>query len=146
MPHDVAGLEVSVKEKTRFRFQQERREPLEIVLKGLLVEVDGHEFQEVVLEVIQVPPDRLLVEPAARITDREVHVAGGADLETGQVFEYLPVHLDQPVRKPTLFATNCLQFVEQGLVSQVLLEVDTLIQVLGIDFRNRKAVAAEVPR
>ena len=88
------------------RFQEERREPLEIIFEGLLVEVDRHEFEEVILEVVQVPPDGLRVEPAPGVTDREVQVRRRGDLETGQVVEHLPIHRHQPVRKRSVLRSG----------------------------------------
>ena len=138
MPHDVAGLEVAVQEEMGIRFQKERREPLEIVFEVLFVEVDRHKLQEVVLEVVQVPPDGLRVEPAPGITDREVQVRRRGDLETGQVVEHLPVYRHHSIREsvPSSARAAATRSV-QGLVTQVLLQVDALFQVRGVDLGHR---------
>jgi hypothetical protein len=60
--HDVAGLEVTVEEVVRVGLEQEPGQRAEILLQPLLVEGDVGQLQEMVLEVVQVPADRLLVE------------------------------------------------------------------------------------
>jgi hypothetical protein len=61
--------------KSRYRkwrvsaLQQKGREAAKILLQPRLVEGDVRQLQEVVLEVVQVPEDRLPVEGGARVGD-----------------------------------------------------------------------------
>jgi len=49
---------------------------------ALFVEDDGNQFQKMVFEVVQVPPDRLGVEVAPRIAHFEVQIGCDNNLKT----------------------------------------------------------------
>src|SRR5215211_180748 len=69
---------------SRIGLQQITREPQKVVLQPLFVERDVRQLEEVVLEVVQIPEDRLQVERAARIRDRVIDDAATLDLEPWQ--------------------------------------------------------------
>ena len=60
-------------------------QPAEVVFQLLLIKGDASQLQKVVLEVVQVPGDRLAIEAAARITEFVIQIAAGFDLKAGQL-------------------------------------------------------------
>ena len=97
--HDVPGLEVPVHEVGGLLLEGECGEAPEVLLERALAEGDLREPEEVVLEVVQVPEDRALVEVRAGVGDAVVHGASPLDLKAGQAGESTgEVGLD-PVRK-----------------------------------------------
>src|SRR5437762_8897238 len=67
--HDVAGLEVAIKEKIAFGAEKKFGEALEIVFERLFVEWDAGEAEEIIFEIVQIPDDGLAIETAARVAD-----------------------------------------------------------------------------
>ena len=118
---------------------------MEVVFEELLVEVDVVEFEEEVLEIVEVPEDGLAVEGRARIGDGEVKVGAGL-LDGGEVGESLTVegeHLG--VESPTLPALVEQEAVER-LVAEVLLEVAHAVVADGVDLWHGNPFRQEMAR
>src|SRR5437016_9864078 len=91
--HDVAGLKVTIEEIIPGRTQKKFGEPAEIVLQRLLAEGKACEAQEVVLEIVEIPGNRLAVEASARIAQLIVQVASGLDLKARESGDDLAVSI-----------------------------------------------------
>src|SRR5713101_228379 len=79
--HDVAGLEVAVEKIIARRTEKKFGETSEIFLKGMFVEGDAGEAEEIVFEIVQVPGDGLAIETGIGIADAVIQIAAGFDLE-----------------------------------------------------------------
>ena len=141
--HDVAGLEVAVEEVASLGLEQELGEPLEVVLQRLLVERDLRQAQEVVLEVVEVPHHRLLVEAGPRVAHVVVQRPAGLDLEPRQDLDHLPVQVQRLGREPAVGAIR-REELEERRVAQILFQVDPLVEVLGVDLGHGQAALPEV--
>ncbi len=64
--------------------QQKLRQAAEIMLQRLLVEGNAGEPQKIVLEIVQVPRDRLAIEAGARIANLVIQIAACLDLKARQ--------------------------------------------------------------
>src|SRR6185437_13040462 len=82
--HDVARLKIAVEKEIVRRAEQELGEPPKITFQRLLVEGNSGQAQKVILEVIQVPGNRLPVEARARIADLVIQIAPRLNLEARQ--------------------------------------------------------------
>src|SRR5439155_10743046 len=80
--HDVARLEISIKEVITRGRQQEIGQALKVILHRLFVERNSSEPQKVVLEVIQIPSNGLAIEAVARIAGVVIEIAPCLDLES----------------------------------------------------------------
>ncbi len=142
--HDVARLKIAIEKIAPVGAQQEFRQPIEILLQRLFIEGDRGEAKEVILEVIQIPRNRLPVEAGARIADLVIQIPPGFYLEARQLLHYLAISLDH--RGSNLAAHTMLgeKLKERG-VSQVFLKVCASAEIFGVNLRHRKTVAAKVP-
>jgi len=86
---DIAGLEIPVKEVRSILLQQEFNKGIVVVLQVLLIEGNAGQFQEVVLEVTQVPLHALAVKAGSRIAKAVVESLSTQDLEFLQFGENL---------------------------------------------------------
>jgi hypothetical protein len=143
--HDVARLEVAIQEMRGVGAEQERGQPLEIVLEPLLVERHVGEFQEVVLEVVQVPQYRLEVERRPRIGQRIVDHPSTHDLEPGQCLHDAAVERHHGrgkwrvgVRFPRLD-----HGVEERRIAEILLQPDAGRFIDAVEFRHGQAGGEE---
>src|SRR5690242_10040141 len=82
--HHIARLEIAIEEVIVRCGQQKPGEAVEVVFERLLVEGNSGETEKVVLEVVQVPGNRLAIEARARVADLVVQVASGLNLEARQ--------------------------------------------------------------
>ena len=80
--------------------------PVEVIFQSLFVKTDLGQLQEIVLKIIQISADRLSVKTIPGITNRVVEIATRSNLELGEYFHYMLVHLDQTVRKPLPFSNS----------------------------------------
>ena len=123
--------------------QQKFREAAEIVLQFLLIKRNTCQPQEVVLEVIQVPGDRLPVEAAAWIADLVVQIASSLYLKARQHGHDLAIGLHH--RGSDLALRTVLgQELEERQVAQVFFQVSAVVQVFAINLGHRQAMLAEV--
>src|SRR5690606_3947870 len=108
--------------------EQEAGEPLEVSLEPRLVEGDLRELEEVVLEVVEIPEDRLAIERGPRIGDRVVDDPAADDLEARELLDHLPVDREHRGGEPTdrLFPGR-RECIEQRSVAEILLEVRTVL-------------------
>src|SRR5260370_3020497 len=79
--HDVAGLEVAVEKIIARSTEKKFGETSEVFLKGLFVERDAGEAEEIVFEIVQIPGNGLAVEAGIGIADAVIQIAAGFDLE-----------------------------------------------------------------
>ena len=93
-PHDVARLEIAIEKVVVRGAQQEFRQTAEIVFQRLFVERNAGQAKKVVLEIVQVPGDRLAIEAAARIAHLVIQIASRLDLKAGQHGDHLAIGLD----------------------------------------------------
>ena len=132
--HDVPRLEVPVQEVAAVGRQQEGGEALEVALQPPLVEGDLGQLEEVVLEVVQVPEDRLAIEGGARIGDRVVDRLPPQHLEARQLLHHAPVDGEHALREVRALAlAGRHQRVEEGRVAEVLFQVHPRRLVRAVD-------------
>ena len=79
--HDISSLEVAIHEIIGIGSEEVVGKGVEVVLKELLIKGYVEELEEVVLEVVEVPKDRLAIEIGTRVSKGEVEV--GAPLLNG---------------------------------------------------------------
>src|SRR5271165_414151 len=142
--HDVARLEIAIEKVVPVRAQQELCEAAKVVLQRLLVERDAGEAEKVILEIIQIPGDRLAVETAPRIADFVIQVACGLNLEAGKHAHDLAIRLDYFGLDGFAGAVLRKEFKERG-VAEILLDIRAVAQVLGVYLRHRETVPPKMP-
>jgi hypothetical protein len=140
---DVAGLEVAVEKIIARGAEEEFDEAGEVLFEGMFVEGDAGEAKEIVFEVVQIPGDGLAIEAGDGIADVVVEVAAGFDLKAGKDGDDFAVGLDHFGSDGCADAIFGEEF-EEGGVAEVFLEIRAVVQVLGVDFGDRQAVAAKV--
>src|SRR5262249_54954402 len=92
--HYVARLEIAIKKIIPRRAQQEPRKTSKIHLKRLLAEWNISQLEKVILEVIQVPGDRLPIKTRSRITDLVIQITPGLHLESRQFIHYFAIRFN----------------------------------------------------
>jgi hypothetical protein len=143
--HDVAGLKVAVEEKIAIGAEKKFGEAFEIVFERLFVEWNAGEAKEIVFEIAEVPDDGLAVEAGAGITDGVVEIAAGFNLEFRKGFDNFAINVDDGRRDDGGVAMLRQKFKEGG-VAEIFFKISALIERVAVDFRNGKAVTAEVAR
>src|SRR5260370_24041039 len=98
---DVAGLEIAVEEIVAVGAQQEICKALEVVFQSLLVERNSSQPQKVILEIIQIPGDRLAVEAAAWVAHLIIQNPSSLAPKPPQHAPHPPLHL-HPLRSDVL--------------------------------------------
>src|SRR6185437_10139178 len=111
----------------------------EVLLKRLLVERDSGKTQKVVLEVVQVPRDRLPIETGAGIANFVIQIPTGFNLEARKNGEGLAISIDYGGGDVVAMAVLRQKPKERG-VAKVLLEISVVGEIIGVDLGNRKAV------
>ncbi len=123
--HHVAALEVAVEEVRGVGLEEEVDQPLGVALEAVLVERDLRELQEVILEVVEVPPHRRPVERRARVGERVVDDAAALHLEARELGQHPPI--DGQHRRGEVAAlgrARVRQRAEERQIAEVLDEVD----------------------
>ena len=125
--------------------QQKLRQAAEILLQRLFVERDAGQAQKIILEIIQIPGDRLAIETRSRIADLVIQIPARLHLKTRQrghrfAVRFLGLRIDH--RASAVLPEK----LEERGVAQVLFEVSALAQILPINLRNRQSVPAKMPR
>src|SRR5437899_1404877 len=141
--HDVAGLEVAVEKIIARGTEKKFGETSEVFLKGMFVEGDAGEAEEIVFEIVQIPGDGLAVETGIGIADFIIQVAAGFHLEAGQHGDDFAIGLDHLGGDVLASAVIGKELEERG-VTEVFFEISAVGEVFGVDFRNGKAMAAKV--
>src|SRR6266404_5470707 len=140
---DVAGLEVAV-EKVIARCAQEKfYQAAKIVFEGLFVEGDAGEAEEIIFEIVQIPGDGLAIETGDGITDTVVQIAASFDLKAGQHGDHFAIGFDD-WRSNVFTGAVFGKELEEGGIAKVFLEISTVAQVFGVDFRDGKAMAPKM--
>src|SRR5215471_3014432 len=125
LQHDVPRLEVTIEEVVVICREQELRQAAEVPFERLFIEGNTRQPQEVVLEVVQIPRDRLPVEARTGITHLVIHREARFDLKTRQSRDHFPVNIDN-------FRTNVgaspilRQKLEERHIAEILFEVRIL--------------------
>ena len=88
-------MEIAIEKIIVVGTQQELRQTAEIVFQGLFVEGDSGESKKVVLEIVQIPSDRLAIEAGARIAHLVIQIPAGFDLKTWQHGHNLAIGFDR---------------------------------------------------
>jgi hypothetical protein len=140
---DVAGLEVAVKEIVARGAEEEIGEAREIFFKGVFVEGNAGEAEEIIFEIVEIPGDGLAIEAGNGIADFVVQVAGGFDLEAGENGDDFAVGFDDFGGDGGGGAIFCEEF-EEGGVAEVFFEIGAVGEVFGVDFGNGEAVAVKM--
>src|SRR6516162_6437719 len=110
----------------------------------MLVKRNARKAQKIVLKVVQVPGDGLAIEARGGITDAVVQIAGGFDLEEREDGNDFAVGFHH--RGSDVFAGAILtEKFEQSSIAKVFFKISAVVEVLGVDFRNRQAVPAKMP-
>src|SRR5207253_2951047 len=109
----------------------------------MLVKRNARKAQKIVLEVVQVPGDGLAIEARGGITDAVVQIAGGFDLEAREDSNDFAVGFHHGGSDVLTGAILGEKF-EQGGVAKVLFKISAVVEILGVDFRNRQAVPAKM--
>ena len=126
------------------RGEQELGEAAEVVFEGLLAEGDSGEAEKVVLEVVEIPGNRLAIEAGAGIADFVVQIAPGFDLKAGQGCDNLSIRFDAQSGQMTSPVAIRAQEFEERDVAEVFLEVGICVPGLRRRFPERAAVSAKV--
>ena len=127
--------------------EQKLDQGFEVVLQAGLGERHARQLEEVILEVVQVPQDRLPVERIARIRCREIDDPPAPHLEQGQPPDHIAVHGHYGLGKRSARRrTRLVQGVEQRGVPEVLEKVDPALLVVRQDLRHGKIDGAESAR
>jgi hypothetical protein len=142
--HHVARLEITVQEVIAVRLENEFRQPCEISLQRLLVERDARQPQKVVLEIVQVPRNRLPIETRPRIAQLVVDLVAHLHLEARQHGDHFAIRLHNFGRNYIPLAVLRKELVERK-VAKVLFEVRSLLEVFCIDLRHWEAASTERP-
>ena len=143
--HDVAGLEIAVKEIVAVGAQKKIGEFAEIVFKRLLMKRNAGEAEKVIFEIVEVPGDGLAVEAADGIADGIVQILGGFNLKARKDFENFFVGVDGFRRECVSGAILVEKFKERG-VTEVFFNVGAPVEIGGVNFRDGQAVGVEVAR
>ncbi len=141
--HDIAGLEVAVKEVIARNAEEEFCQGAEIVFEGLFVEGDAGEAEEIVFEIVEIPGDGLAIEAGVGIADAVVQIAAGFDLEAGEDGDDFPIDFDYLGSDAGAGAILGKEFEKRG-IAEIFFEIGTVVEVFSIDFGNGKAVEAKV--
>src|SRR6202035_3931 len=98
----------------------------EIIFQGLFAEGNAGEAQEVILEIIQIPGDRLPIETSTRITHLVIQLASRLDLKSRQRGDDFSIGFDRR-RSDLIPRTMPRQKFKQRRVPQILFEISPLI-------------------
>src|SRR6185312_3785299 len=143
--HDVARLEVTIKEIVARRRQQKASQPPEVDFQRLLIERNPAQPQKVIFEVVEVPGNRLAVKAGAGIANFVIEIAACLHLKTRQQCNHTAIGLDDG-RGNVIALPIPREELKQSGVAQILFQIGSMIKVRSIDLWNRQLVTAEVPR
>ena len=144
VPQDVARLEVPVEKVMAVGAQQKFCQPAEIVFQRLFVEGDAGESQKIVLEIVQIPSDRLAVEARAWIAHLVVQIAAGFDLKAWQHGHHLAIRFDG-LGSNFLVGPMFREKLKERRVPQVFFEIRAVAQIFRVNIRHRQSVPAKMP-
>ena len=105
--------------------------------------MDLSQLQEVILEIIQIPTDRLLVKPLPGVADRVVQIPPSRNLKVREDLQYPFVEIDQTAGKVLGLPNGCDQG-EESFIAQILLQIDVAIQIGDINLWHRKTVSLKM--
>ena len=142
--HDVARLEIAIEKIIAVGAQQKFRQAAEIVLQRLLVEGNSGEPQKIILEIIQIPRDRLAIEAGTRIAHFVIQIAARFDLKAWQHGDNFAIGLDCLGSNVRAVAIVGEKLKKRG-AAEVFFEISAVAQIFGINFRHRQTVPAKVP-
>ncbi len=115
----------------------------EVGFEGLFAEGNSGKAEKVVLEVVEIPCNRLPIETGAGIADLVVEVPAGFDLKQWEGGDNLPIGVDGTRGDDIAGAIRTQEF-EKCSVAQVLFEVGIFLQVFRVDLRDRQTVTTKV--
>ena len=101
--------------------------------------------EKIILEIIQVPGNRLAIKARARVADFVIHVAPGFHLEARQHLHHLYIGVHHGGGNVFACAIRHQKLKQRG-VAQVLLDVSAVAQIVGVYLRDGQAVTAEMAR
>src|ERR1039458_7498066 len=142
--HDIAGLEIPIHKILAVGAQQKIRQAVEIVFQRLFVDRDCGRPQKVILEVVQIPGNRLPVKTSSRVANAVVQVLSRLNLKAGQHGHHLAISFHRR-RRDILPLAILREKFKQRRVSEVFFEISTVLQILRINFRNRQTVPPKMP-
>ena len=142
--HDVAGLEISIEKVIAAGAQQKLRQAAEIVLQRLLIESNSSQSEEVVLEVIEIPRNRLPVKAGTRITHLVVQIAPGFDLKPRQKGNDVAIGRNRLGGDNPTVSMRRKKLKKRG-VAQIFFEIGAMIQIFSVNLGHRQTVPAKVP-
>jgi len=85
--HDIGRLEIPEQEVVGALLKQVVSKPAEIIFQGLFVEGNAHQFEEVVLEVVEIPHHGVAVESGSGVALAEINAIPAFELQVDQAFE-----------------------------------------------------------
>ena len=103
----------------------------------MFVERNAGQPEKIILEVIQIPGDRLAIEAGARIADLVIQIAAGLHLKARQHSHDFAICLDR-LGSNLIAGAILREKFEQRRVAEVLFEICALAQIFRINFRNRQ--------
>jgi hypothetical protein len=106
-------------------------------------EGDARETEKVVLEIVQVPGDRLAVETGDGIANVVIQIAAGFDLKAREHGDHFAIGFDNLRSDVFTGAIFGEEFEERG-VAEVFLEIGAVGEIFGVNFRDGKAVTAKM--
>src|SRR5690606_3581903 len=129
------------------RFDEERGETLEVPFEIRLVERDLRQLEEVVLEVVEIPENRLPIEGGSRVRHSIVDHSPTEDLEAWELGDYATVQRQHRSREvPALVLARGGERVEESGVAEILLQVHSRRLVDLEDLRHLEPRPAECAR
>jgi len=142
---NVAGLKIAIEEIVAWRGEEKFGEAVELEFESVLVEGDAGKAEKRVFELVKVQGDGLTVETGDGIADGIVEIAASFDLKARENGDDSPIGVDDWLRDGITLAILREELEERG-VAEILFEVSASIEILGVDFGDRKAVTAKVLR
>ncbi len=141
--HDIARLKIAVEEIIATGAQQEFHQAAEVAFQRLFVEWNAGEPEKVILEIIEIPRDRLAIEAGAGIADFIVQVASGFDLKAGQYGYHFAIGRNRLGSNDRSVAMAGKKF-EKSSAAEVFFQISALTQIFGINFGHGQTVAAKM--
>src|ERR1700733_13596312 len=138
--HDIAALEIPEHKIFVVHMGEVGAQSLEIIDQFFLILRNLQSVEEIVFKIQQVAEDLLFAKFAGRDGPAIVQSFVSPDLQTGQLFQALTEQLIDRFMMALSF-----QLVQQGDISKIFLEINSIILIYRIDLGDRAATFAEVP-
>src|SRR5215469_13665754 len=134
--HYVARLKIAIKKIVMRRGEQEFGQPAKVVFEGLFIKGNSREPEEVVLEIIEIPGNRLAIEAGARVANLVIQIATGFHLKPRQHGQRFAIGVDHGGRDFALIAVG-RQVIEERRIAQIFFEIRAPIYGFSVNLWYR---------